>query len=112
MAWYFYRIPAIVIENRGLIGGLSASEAFAKDKKFTTFLLYIIPEIVLEIVFNVSGILSVAEGYIWLIDSVLVVIDLVLFIVFIVWILIIPSYVYVKYAMKDEENEFAMDISG
>ncbi len=112
MVLYFYCIPAIVIENRGPIDGLSASEAFAKDKKFTTFLIYLIPEIVFEIVFNVSGILSVAEGYIWLIDSVIFVINLVLFIVFTAWILIIPSYVYVKYAMKDEENEFAMDISG
>lgn len=110
MVLYFYRIPAIVIENSGPLDGLSASGAFAKDKKFTTFLLYIIPEIVLNIVFNVSGILSVAEGYIWLIDSVIFVIYLVLFIVFTVWILIIPSYVYIEYAMKDEENEFAMDI--
>lgn len=108
---YFYRIPAIVIDNRGPIDGLSASETFAKDQKFATFLLYLIPQIVSKIVFNVSGILSVVEGYIWLIDSVLFIIDLILFIVFTVWIFIIPSYVYVKYAMKNEENEFTMDIS-
>lgn len=109
MTWYFYRIPAIVIENRGLIGGLSASEAFAKDKKFKTFLLYILPDIVFNVIF---AIVSVAEGHVWLIDAVLVVIYLVLFIVFAVWIFIIPSYVYIEYAMKDEENECTVDISG
>jgi hypothetical protein len=109
MAWYFYRIPAIVIENRDLIGGLSASEAFAKDKKFKTFLLYILPDIVFNVIF---AILPVAEGHVWLIDAVLVVIYLVLFIVFVVWIFIIPSYVYIEYGMKDEENECAMDILG
>lgn len=109
MTWYFYRIPAIIIENRDLIGGLSASEAFAKDKKFKTFLLYILPDIVFNVIF---AIVPVAEGHVWLIDAVLVVIYLVLFIVFMVWIFIIPSYVYIKYAMKDEENECTMDISG
>ena len=109
MTWYFYRIPAIVIENRSLIGGLSASEAFAKDKKFKTFLLYILPDIVFNVIFSI---LSVAEGHVWLIDSVIVVIYLVLFIVFVVWMFIIPSYVYIEYAMKDEENKFTSYISG
>ncbi len=109
MAWYFYRIPAIVLENRDLIGGLSASEAFAKGKKFKTFLLYILPDIVFNIIF---AILPVAEGHVWLVDVVLVVIYLVLFIVYMVWIFIIPSYVYIEYAMKDEENELTMDVSG
>ena len=109
MTWYFYRIPAIVIGNRGIMGGLSASGAFAKGKKFKTFLLYILPDIIFNIIF---AILSVAEGYVWLIDAALVVIYLVLFIVFMVWIFIIPSYVYIEYAMKDEKNKCAMDISG
>ena len=109
MTWYFYRIPAIVIEDRSLIDGLSASEAFAKDKKFKTFLLYTLPDIVFNVIFSI---LPVAEGYVWLIDSALVVIYLVLFIVFMVWMFIIPSYVYIEYAMKDEENECTVDISG
>ena len=109
MTWYFYRIPAIVIEDRSIIGGLSASEAFAKDKKFKTFLLYTLPDIVFNVIFSI---LPVAEGYVWLIDSALVVIYLVLFIVFMVWMFIIPSYVYIEYAMKDEENECTVDISG
>jgi len=109
MTWYFYRVPAIVIGDRGLMDGLSASEAFAKDKKFKTFLLYMLPNIVFNVIFEI---LPVVEGDAWLIDAILVVIYFVLFIVFVVWTFIIPSYVYIEYAMKGEENKCTTDLSG
>ena len=107
MVLYFYRTPAIVLENRSLSGGLSASWDFARDKKFKTFLLYLLPNIVFNIVF---AILSVAGGYVWLIDLILFVIYLVIFIVCTVWMFIIPSYVYIEYA-RNEKTECIIDIS-
>ena len=40
--WYYYAIPAIVLENRGARGGMSASKAFARDKKWGTFVILIL----------------------------------------------------------------------
>ncbi len=41
--WYFYIIPAIMLENRGVLDGMKASKSFAADKKFKTFLLLLLP---------------------------------------------------------------------
>ncbi len=39
--WYAYTIPAIVSEDKGALEGMSASRAFGKDKKWSTFLLFL-----------------------------------------------------------------------
>ena len=39
--WYAYTVPAIVSEDKGAREGMSASRAFAKDKKWSTFLLFL-----------------------------------------------------------------------
>lgn len=35
--WYFYATPAVILEDRGALAGMSASKAFARDKKWETF---------------------------------------------------------------------------
>ena len=108
LSLYFYRIPAIVLEDRGIMDGLSASNDFAKDKKFNTFLLYWLPSLILQILFLI---LSLFEGYVWLMDWILFIAYIVLSIVFFVWELIIPSFVYVEYVMKEKEKEYSTDIT-
>ena len=112
MSLYFYCIPAIVIEDRGIRNGLSATEVFANDKKFKTFLLYMLPYMAYTalagVIFAIQFI--VLFRYTWLIEF-MSVIDLILFTVYFVWMLIIPSYVYIEYAIKDEERECEIDIS-
>lgn len=108
LSWYFYRIPAIVLEDRSIMDGLSASKDFAKDKKFNTFLLYWLPGLILQILFLI---LSLFEGYVWLMDWILFIAYIVLSIVFFVWELIIPSFVYVEYVMKEKEKEYSTDIT-
>ena len=112
MVLYFYWVSAIVIENRGLTDGLSASKSFAKDKKFKTFLLYILPGPIFTIIYLIFLIiLTIADGYVyvWLIDLIIAVFIAVLLIVYFVWICIIPSYVYIEYAMKNENEECTIE---
>ena len=112
MSLYFYCIPAIVLEDRGIKNGLSASETFAKDKKFKTFLLYMLPDLAYAALMGVTFAIQIIVlfRYAWLIEFIGV-IGLVLFTVYTVWIFIIPSYVYIEYAMKYEETECTIDIS-
>ena len=111
MALHFYCIPAIIIEDRGIRNGLSASEAFAKDKKFKTFLLCMLPGLAYTVLMGVAFAIQIIAPfrYVWPVEFIGV-IDLVLFTVYTVWILIIPSYVYIEYAMKDEERACETDI--
>ena len=112
MSLYFYCIPAIVIEDRGIKNGLSASETFAKDKKFQTFLLYMLPDLAYAALMGITFAIQIIVlfRYVWPIEFIGV-IGLVLFTVYTVWTLIIPSYVYIEYAMKYEETECTIDIS-
>jgi uncharacterized membrane protein len=37
--WFVYTVPAIVSEDKGALEGMSASRAFGRDKKWSTFLI-------------------------------------------------------------------------
>lgn len=39
--WYAYTIPAIMLEDKGALDGMSASKAFGHDKKWSTFLVFL-----------------------------------------------------------------------
>lgn len=39
--WFAYTVPVIMIEDRGPISGMSGSRSFARDKKWSTFLLFL-----------------------------------------------------------------------
>ena len=39
--WYVYTIPAIMLEDKGALEGMSASKAFGRDKKWKAFLLFL-----------------------------------------------------------------------
>lgn len=56
--WFAYTIPVIMIENRGPLAGMSGSRAFARDKKWSTFLLFL----AIFGVAIVGGIIAVAAG--------------------------------------------------
>jgi len=40
-AWYVYTFPAMMLEDKGALQGMSASKAFGRDKKFDTFVLFL-----------------------------------------------------------------------
>jgi hypothetical protein len=60
--WYAYTTPAIMLENKGAIEGMAASKAFARDKKWSTFSLFLVFLLVYILVSIVGGVLSLGGG--------------------------------------------------
>lgn len=89
--WYFYTIPAIMLEDRGALDGMRASKAFARDKMFDTFLLLLIPLVIIFLVgvFTLSLNLSFS-----LADEI---VRFILPLIVMTWMSVIPTYVYIKH---------------
>ncbi len=89
--WYAYTVPAIMLENRGATEGMSASKAFGRDKKGSTFLMFLAVGVVYAVTFVVFDLLiSVAVSY--LLGQV---IDELLNIFLAAWVAVIISYTYI-----------------
>ena len=88
--WYFYTVPAIMLENRGALAGMKASKSFAADKKFKTFLVFIVP---LLIFLPIDIIATIVLNSI---PTVLETVSLILYSLLCTWISIIPAYIYIK----------------
>jgi hypothetical protein len=89
--WYAYTIPAIMLENKGVGDGMSASKAFGRDKKGSTFLMFlavglvsVVILIIIEIVISIA--VSPVLGQ---------VIDQLVEIPIAAWIAVIISYTYI-----------------
>ena len=41
LTWYAYTVPAIMLEGKGATEGMAASKAFGRDKKGSTFLIFL-----------------------------------------------------------------------
>ena len=37
VTWYTYSVPAIMLEDKGVLAGWAASKTFGRDKKWSTF---------------------------------------------------------------------------
>jgi len=81
--WYFYTVPAIMLENKGVFDGMRASKEFARDKKYKTFLLLLIP----------LSLLSLSGAVAAVFETLSLILDSIIF----TWISIMPAYVYIKY---------------
>lgn len=62
LTWYAYTTPAIMLENKGALEGMSASKAFGRDKKWSTFLLFLVFLLVYAVVEIISVIFSLGGG--------------------------------------------------
>lgn len=60
--WYAYTTPAIVLEDRGALEGMSASRSFGRDKKLSTFLIFLTFFLVYILVAAVGAALSLGGG--------------------------------------------------
>lgn len=60
--WYAYTVPAIMLENKGALEGMSASRAFGRDKKWSTFILFVVFFVVYLVVLLIGGVLSLGGG--------------------------------------------------
>jgi len=89
--WYFYTIPAIMLEDRGALDGMRASKAFARDKKFNTFLLFLIPMLIIFLV----GVFTLPLRL--FVPAAEEIVNFILSLVVSTWMSVIPAYVYIKY---------------
>jgi hypothetical protein len=100
--WYFYIIPAIMLENLGVLDGMKASKSFAADKKFKTFLLLLLPLLFFTIFyysrFDVIKVYDVSVfGPTML--------KLTSHLIYLTWISVIAVYVYIKWSGLKTTNE-------
>ncbi|HEY9205763.1 MAG TPA: hypothetical protein VIO58_07550 [Candidatus Methanoperedens sp.] len=104
--WYFYAIPVIMLENRSVVNAMKASKTFSRDKKFKTFLIFLIPFLMLVIsqffVRLISAVILFMSGdamydILPVIAAARAVIDFLALLFFISWLSVIPAYVYLKY---------------
>ena len=89
--WYFYTIPVIMLEDRGVLEGMSASKAFARDKMFDTFLLFLIPAVIVFLM----GVFSLPLRL--FVPAAEEIVNFILSLVVSTWMSVIPAYVYIKY---------------
>ncbi len=90
--WYFYTIPAIMLEDRGALDGMRASKVFVRNKMFDTFLLQLIPILI---------ILLVTLPLQLFIPAVEEIVSYILYLIVMTWVSVIPAYVYIKIYPKE-----------
>ena len=108
ITWYYYTIPAIMLENRGALDGISSSRRFGRTRKWKTFLMFL----VLGLIESGGGIIawtvmlylvtSLAIPFFHIIPVTGLVIGIIIGIFASVWGSIIASYAYIKYAMPTQ----------
>jgi hypothetical protein len=89
--WYAYTIPAIMLENKGALEGMSASKAFGRDKKWNTFLIFLAIGLVGLVLLAVDSVFSLASS------SLGEIVYAVLSVPFGAWISVIFAYTYLTY---------------
>ncbi len=88
LTWYYYTVPAIMLEDRGALNAMSTSRRFGRTRKWKTFLILLVL-FVIGIIGNLLGMIPIAG----------VIISAIVGLFVAVWGSIIPTYVYIKYAM-------------
>jgi hypothetical protein len=90
MIWYFYTIPFIMLENRGVLDGMKASKEFARNKKSDTIYFLTIPFLYLFLCSFIAEVVlyKVPMAY----YAITIVLDSIIF----TWYSVIPVYVYSK----------------
>ena len=89
--WYAYTVPAIILEDKGATEGMSASKAFGRDKKGSTFLILLVLATVAVVLYGLQAGLSFISPLLGQI------VYAVLSIPFGAWIGVIVSYTYLAY---------------
>jgi hypothetical protein len=62
LTWYAYTVPAIMLENKGALEGMSASKAFGRDKKWSTLGIFVVFILVYIVVSIIAAVLSLGLG--------------------------------------------------
>ena len=91
VTWYAYTFPAVMLENRGAMEGMSASKAFGRDKKMSTFLMLLAVGVGFVVVGGIEVAVSAASPVTGRVVNELLTIPLV------VWVYVLLSYTYIEY---------------
>ena len=89
--WYIYFVPAIMLEDKGALEGMSASKEFGHDKKWSTFALMLVLLVAYIFAVVVRSVLSLASP----VGGTLV--YEVLSVLIGAWASVIISYTYISY---------------
>jgi hypothetical protein len=91
VTWYAYAIPAIMLENKGVFAGMSASKAFGRDKKWATFLMFLAILVVALIVSGIGDAVGLASALAGRIVTSLLEVPVE------AWAAVIITYTYITY---------------
>jgi hypothetical protein len=91
LTWYAYTFPAIMLEDKGAMEGMSASKAFGRDKKMSTFLMFLVIGASSLVVAGIQVGLSFASPVAGRVVSDLLSIPID------VWLAVTLSYTYITY---------------
>lgn len=92
LTWYAYTGPAIMLDGKGAMAGMTASRAFGRDKKWRTFEVFLaillvgLIVIALEVLFAFGGSRALGQA-----------VGTILLIPVAAWGLIISAYTYISY---------------
>jgi len=86
LTWFFYTIPALMLEDKGALEAMSASRAFGRDKKLNTLAVIIL----LGIAALISGLLNIIPLLGWILSFIAGVVVATL-------ASVTQSYIYLKY---------------
>lgn len=92
LTWYSYTIPAVMLDDRGALGGMAASRAFGRDKKSSTFLIFL--------VFGIAAVVVLFIQQLFVFGGAAVVgqvVQQLLFVPLGAWASVIFSFVYITY---------------
>jgi hypothetical protein len=91
LTWYAYTVPAIMLEGKGATEGMAASKAFGRDKKGSTFLIFLTVFLVGLLLFAVESILSLGSRVLG--QIVFSILDVPLA----AWVAVMVTYAYITY---------------
>jgi len=89
--WYAYTVPVIMLEGKGATEGMAASKAFGRDKKGSTFLIFLTAGLVALLLFALESILSLGSRLLG--QLVFSVLDVPLG----AWVAVMVTYTYLTY---------------
>ncbi|MEM4726437.1 MAG: hypothetical protein QXG63_05810, partial [Nitrososphaerales archaeon] len=87
LTWFFYTIPALMLEDKGALEAMSASKSFGRNKKLNTLAVIII-----------LGIFALIGGVFSIIPLIGSVISFLIGLFVAAWASVTQSYIYIKYA--------------
>jgi hypothetical protein len=86
LTWFFYTIPALMLEDKGALEAMIASRYFGRDKKLNTLAVIIL-----------LGLATLIGGFFSLLPFIGPILSFVAGLVIAAWASITQSYIYIKY---------------